>query len=107
MKMNGKVPGGIGELRAPHHRVSPAGVTFISNCYALQMQPSRCVGCREPGLVPVLPDVVDVTRDFWLVAPAERRELARIKALWDYLRRVTELNQDFLMGQSAEIQWVP
>lgn len=62
---------------------------------------------REPGLVPVLPDVVDVTRDFWLVAPAERRELARIKALWDYLRRVTELNQDFLMGQSAEIQWVP
>ena len=65
------------------------------------------LGCREPGLVPVLPDVVDVTRDFWLVAPAERRELARIKALWDYLRRVTELNQDFLMGQSAEIQWVP
>jgi len=62
---------------------------------------------REPGLVPVLPDVVDVTRDFWLVAPAERRELARIKALWDYLRRVTDLNQDFLMGQSAEIQWVP
>ena len=71
------------------------------------MQPSRCVARREPGLVPLLPDVVDVTRDFWLVAPAERRELARIKALWDYLRRVTELNQDFLMGQSAEIQWVP
>ena len=71
------------------------------------MQPSRCVASREPGLVPVLPDVVDVTRDFWLVAPAERRELARIKALWDYLRRVTALNQDFLMGQSAEIQWVP
>lgn len=71
------------------------------------MQPSRCVASREPGLVPVLPDVVDVTRDFWLVAPAERRELARIKALWDYLRRVTELNQDFLMGQSVEIRWVP
>lgn len=71
------------------------------------MQPSRCVASREPGLVQVLPDVVDVTRDFWLVAPAERRELARIKALGDYLRRVTELNQDFLMGQSAEIQWVP
>ena len=71
------------------------------------MQPSRCVASREPGLVPVLPDVVDVTRDFWLVSPAERRELARIKALWDYLRRVNELNQDFLMGQSAEIRWVP
>ena len=71
----------------------------------------RCfpaLASREPGLVPVLPDVVDVTRDFWLVAPAERRELARIKALWDYLRRVTELNQDFLMGQSAENPvWVP
>ena len=46
-----------------------------------------------------------VTSGWW--PPAERRELARIKALWDYLRRVTELNQDFLMGQSAEIQWVP
>lgn len=62
---------------------------------------------REPGLEPVLPDLVDVTRDFWLVAPAERRELARIKALWDYLRRVTELNQDFLMGRSTEVQWLP
>ena len=72
MKMNCKVPGGIGELGAPHHRVSLAGVTFISNCYALQMQPSRCVASREPGLVPVLPDVVDVTRDFWLVARGEQ-----------------------------------
>ncbi len=62
---------------------------------------------REQALVPVLPELVDITRDFWLVAPAERRELARIKALWDYLRRVAEVNQAFLMGTSPDIQWVP
>lgn len=62
---------------------------------------------REQTLVPVLPELVDITRDFWLVAPAERRELARIKALWDYLRRVSAVNQAFLMGTSPDIQWVP
>ena len=58
-------------------------------------------------MVPVLADKVDITRNFWLVAPAEKRELARIKALWDYLRRVAELNHSFLMGQSQTIQWIP
>ena len=62
---------------------------------------------QQPQLVPVLADKVDITRNFWLVAPAEKRELARIKALWDYLRRVAELNHSFLMGQSQTIQWIP
>ena len=62
---------------------------------------------QETGLVPVLPDQVDITRHFWLVAPAEKRELARIKALWDYLRRVADVNHDFLMGRSQTIQWTP
>lgn len=61
----------------------------------------------EQDLVPVLPEAVDITRHFWLVAPAERRELARIQALWDYLRQVVELNRDFLMGRSRTIAWLP
>lgn len=57
------------------------------------------------GLVPVLPDKVDITRTFWLVAPPERRELARVKALWNYVRQVAEANEDFLMGRTTEITW--
>lgn len=60
----------------------------------------------ESELVPILPEIVNITRHFWLVAPAERRELARIKALWTYLQQVTEINSDFLMGRSSEIRWI-
>ena len=60
----------------------------------------------ESELVPILPEIVNITRHFWLVAPAERRELARIKALWTYLQQVTEMNGDFLMGRSSEIRWI-
>lgn len=65
------------------------------------------IASQEPDLVPVLADKVDITRNFWLVAPAEKRELARIKALWDYLRRVADVNHRFLMGQSKTIAWIP
>jgi len=61
----------------------------------------------EKDLLPILSDEVDITRNFWLVTSAERRELARVKALWDYLRQVLELNRDFLMGRSSEIVWLP
>ncbi|HQQ71407.1 MAG TPA: LysR family transcriptional regulator [Alicycliphilus sp.] len=56
----------------------------------------------EPSqeLVPVLPDEVDLRRTFWLAAPADRRELARVRALWDYLRELVECNQAFLLGES-------
>lgn len=57
------------------------------------------------GLVPVLSDKVDITRTFWLIAPPERRELARVKALWDYIRKVTAQNEDFLMGKTTHITW--
>lgn len=61
---------------------------------------------QEQDLVAILPDAIDITRHFWIVAPAERRELARIKALWDYLRQVVDANRDFLMGQSRSMTWL-
>lgn len=64
------------------------------------------LGNVTAGLVPVLPDTVDITRTFWLVAPSERRELARIKALWEYLRKVCDANTAFLMGHGTEITWL-
>ena len=51
-------------------------------------------------LVPVLPTEIDLIRTFWIAAPGERRELARVRALWDYLREATERNHDFLMGET-------
>jgi len=56
-------------------------------------------------LVPVLPGIADVIRSFWLIAPKERQEVARVKALWDYLRQVCESNRGLLMGVEREMVW--
>jgi hypothetical protein len=45
-------------------------------------------------------------RTFWLVSPTERRHVARVSALWNYLRAATELNRQFLMGESSVIDWL-
>lgn len=65
------------------------------------------LGNTAPDLVPVLPAKVDITRTFWMVAPKERRELARVRALWDYLRKVALLNEGFLMGYSKQPAFDP
>ncbi len=96
----------------------PAARSFLrSTSVIAQMQAVRSglgiavlpcfMASAQKDLLPILPGEVDLTRSFWLVAPAERRELARIKALWDYLRQVVELNRDFLMGRCSEIAWLP
>ena len=57
--------------------------------------------CRD--LVPILPEVVNLTRTFWIAAPDSIRERARVRTLWDFLRETVERNQSFLMGHSS--QW--
>ncbi len=57
-----------------------------------------------PDLVSVLDDQIDIIRTFWLAAPSDRRELARVRTLWDYLRRVTEENRSFLMGETPHMK---
>ncbi len=64
------------------------------------------LGSVTDNLVPILPDKVDITRSLWLVAPPERRELARIRALWDYVRDIAELNADYLDGKTTEMTWL-
>lgn len=54
-----------------------------------------------PELVPILPREIDITRTFWMVAPRERRELARVRALWDFLREVISDHADQLMRESG------
>ncbi|WP_404301800.1 LysR family transcriptional regulator [Alicycliphilus denitrificans] len=58
------------------------------------------MAAQSDELLPVLPGEVDLRRTFWLAAPADRRELARVRALWDYLRELVECNQAFLLGDS-------
>ena len=57
-------------------------------------------------LVPILPEEIDVIRTFWLVAPEDKRELSRIKALWDYLRMVAERNRGHLLGETEAMTWL-
>jgi len=49
-------------------------------------------------LVRVLDDDASVVRTFWMYAPKEQREIARVHALWDYLREAARVQQDFLLG---------
>ena len=54
---------------------------------------------REPGLVEVLAGEIEFVRTFWMLMPAENKDLARMRACWDYLREMAEANRDLLMGR--------
>jgi DNA-binding transcriptional LysR family regulator len=45
---------------------------------------------RKSDLVEVLPEALDVVRQFWIAAPRERMELLRVKTLWHYLQSITD-----------------
>jgi DNA-binding transcriptional LysR family regulator len=62
---------------------------------------------QSEELVPVLEDQMEIVRSFWLVAASEQRHIARVSALWRYLRDVIEPNRDYLMGNGREIVWLP
>ena len=51
-------------------------------------------------LVPVLASDIHLTRTFWIAAPGDIRERARVRALWEFLREAVECNQPFLLGES-------
>jgi DNA-binding transcriptional LysR family regulator len=45
---------------------------------------------RKNDLVEVLPNGLDIVRQFWITAPKERMELLRVKTLWHYLQSITD-----------------
>jgi DNA-binding transcriptional LysR family regulator len=95
--------------------VSASEPFFRSTSMTAQLQAVRAglgiailpcfLGNSTLGLTPVLSDEIDIVRTFWLAAPIERRELFRVRAVWEYLRKVAEINADFLMGASSEMAW--
>lgn len=103
------------ELRYREQLAPGAYAPFRSTSIVAQLQATRqgrslgilpCfLGSTAEDLIPVLPGVAEVIRSFWLTAPADRRELARVRALWDYLRHIAEINREFLMGNSLRMSW--
>ncbi len=64
------------------------------------------LGEATEGFIPILPHEIDIKRTYWLAAASERRELARIRILWDYLKQVAHVNSAYLMGESSRMVWV-
>ena len=53
----------------------------------------------EPRLVPVLPEAVSIARSFWLLVHADLKDVARIRAIADFLVRETRAERALLMGE--------
>jgi hypothetical protein len=56
-------------------------------------------------MIAVLPEEVEITRQFWMYCREDLRKLKRITLLWDYIREVTEMNHAFLMGEPAPLRF--
>jgi DNA-binding transcriptional LysR family regulator len=53
----------------------------------------------EPRLVPVLPESVSITRSFWLLVHADLKDVARVRAVVDFVVRESKANRALLMGE--------
>jgi DNA-binding transcriptional LysR family regulator len=97
------------ETIAPHAHTPLRSTSIVAQYNAVREGQGLAVlpcflAAQCPDLVPVLPADIDIIRTFWIAAPSERRELARVRALWDYLREATQRNQAFLMGETRTMQ---
>jgi len=82
-----------------------AQYTAARNGQALAILP--CFLAQQcDDLVPVLDAEVQILRSFWLVAASEHRHVARVSALWRYLREAIEPNRPFLMGTARSVTWL-
>ncbi|WP_028696161.1 LysR family transcriptional regulator [Pseudomonas cremoricolorata] len=63
------------------------------------------LAAQDPRLVAVLPNEIEVTRQFWMYCREDLRTLKRITLLWDYIRQVTEANEGLLSGESREMRF--
>lgn len=52
---------------------------------------------QDPRLRRVLPEQANFTRTFWMSVPSETRNLARMKAVWDFLRETVEAQRSILL----------
>jgi DNA-binding transcriptional LysR family regulator len=50
------------------------------------------------GLETVLPNDVKLTRSYWITTRSEQLKLARVRTAWDFIKEVTEHQQDAMLG---------
>lgn len=58
------------------------------------------LAAREPSLVCVLPDQVALTRSFWLIVHADLKDVARVRAIVEFLVRETKANRAAFLGET-------
>jgi len=56
---------------------------------------------HNPLLRAVLPRQVNLIRTFWMMMPAEIKDVARMRVTWDFLRRIVEGNRSLLLGKQS------
>ena len=52
---------------------------------------------RDRNLQPLLPALANFTRTFWMSMPAETKQLARMRAVWEFLRETAEQQKGVLL----------
>jgi DNA-binding transcriptional LysR family regulator len=92
-------------MQAPDVAIS---VKFRSSNLIAQMQAARagaglCVlpefmAAGRDDLVKVLPDLVGLTRSFWMITHADLKDLARIKAVHDFIARAVKRSRGLFAG---------
>lgn len=65
------------------------------------------MAAQDPRLVPVLPDGIRVTREFWMYCHEDLRQSRRVMALWDFIKRSVQLNQPLLSGEDNHLRYLP
>ena len=71
------------------HRATAAGA-------GIAVLPAFIAG-QDATLCRLLPKEANFTRTFWMSVPAETRNLARMKAVWDFLRETVEAQRAILL----------
>jgi DNA-binding transcriptional LysR family regulator len=56
----------------------------------------------DPRLVPVLPETVQITRSFWLLVHADLKDVARVRAIVDFVVREAKASRALLMGEQRQ-----
>ena len=72
---------------------------------ALAILPCFLAG-PDPRLVELLPQQVQVTRQFWIYYREDLRRLKRITQVSEYLRACAEANRAFLLGESRQMSFL-
>lgn len=101
--LNDLVPGAISQLRstsvvAQYHAALEGRALAILPCF---------LAGPDPRLCEVLPEQVEVIRQFWMYYSEDLRKLKRITLVAEYLRACAELNRPLLLGESTELAYLP